>query len=311
MVAFDRTDLDFILTQILMAENGQPPVNPHLPFGLREVSGTNNSTVPGQASFGAVDQVLPRLAEPFFQTVKVNIDGTLFDPHPGQDGDWITTSYQQTAVNPAANPVVDPAGAGFVVDPAPRLISNLISAQSAENPAAVAAGAAANAALGTGYQPPYNPNTPSGDDDSLFINNVTPDSGLSAPFNTWMTLFGQFFDHGLDLIAKGGSGTIFIPLQPDDPLYVAGSPTNFMVLTRATNLPGADGIVGTADDVHDATNIVTPFVDQNQTYSSHPSHQVFLREYAVASDAGGVAAVRCHAARPVRRSAAGRCHRSR
>jgi hypothetical protein len=36
-VAFDRTDLDFILTQILMAENGQSPVNPHLPFGLREV----------------------------------------------------------------------------------------------------------------------------------------------------------------------------------------------------------------------------------------------------------------------------------
>lgn len=97
-------------------------------------------------------------------------------------------------------------------------------------------------------------------------------------------MFGPFFDHGLDLIAKGGSGTIFIPLQPDDPLYVAGSPTTFMVLTRATNLPGADGIIGTADDIHAAANVVTPFVDQNQTYASHPSHQVFLREYAVGSD---------------------------
>ena len=32
-----------------------------------------------------------------------------------------------------------------------------------------------------------------------------------------MTFFGQFFDHGLDLVTKGGTGTIFIPLQPDDP----------------------------------------------------------------------------------------------
>ena len=31
----------------------------------------------------------------------------------------------------------------------------------------------------------------------------------------------------------------------------------------------------------DATNHTTPFVDQNQTYTSHPSHQVFLREYVL------------------------------
>ncbi len=56
-------------------------------------------------------------------------------------------------------------------------------------------------------------------------------------------MFGQFFDHGLDLVAKGGNGTVFIPLMPDDPLYVEGSDTNFMVLTRATLAgPGADGI---------------------------------------------------------------------
>ena len=54
-----------------------------------------------------------------------------------------------------------------------------------------------------------------------------------------------------------------------------------MVLTRATNQPGADGILGTADDVHEHTNTTTPFVDQNQTYTSHPSHQVFLREYVL------------------------------
>jgi hypothetical protein len=114
------------------------------------------------------------------------------------------------------------------------------------------------------------------DGDNVQIVNVSPDVGLSAPFNSWFTLFGQFFDHGLDLVNKGGSGTVFVPLQPDDPLYVPGSHTNFMVLTRATVSAGPDNVMGTADDVR-PVNTTTPFVDQNQTYSSHPSHQVFLR----------------------------------
>ena len=77
---------------------------------------------------------------------------------------------------------------------------------------------------------------------------------------------------------------VFIPLQPDDPLYVDGrsATTNFMVLTRATNSAGRRRrrrLAATSDDVHDHNNQTTPFVDQNQTYTSHPSHQVFLREY--------------------------------
>ena len=52
-----------------------------------------------------------------------------------------------------------------------------------------------------------------------------------------------------------------------------------MVLTRATNRPGPDGIPGTEDDIQEAANTTTSFVDQNQTYTSHPSHQVFLREF--------------------------------
>lgn len=123
------------------------------------------------------------------------------------------------------------------------------------------------------------------DGNNVMLPDVTPDEGLSAPYNSWMTLFGQFFDHGLDLVGKGGSGTVYIPLQPDDPLYDATSPTNFMVLTRATNQPGPDGILGTADDVREHFNKTTPWVDQNQTYTSHPSHQVFLREYDL--DANG------------------------
>lgn len=117
--------------------------------------------------------------------------------------------------------------------------------------------------------------------DTVLIPNVAPDLGDTAPFNGFFTLFGQFFDHGLDLVSKGGSGTVYIPLQPDDPLYVAGSPTNFMVLTRAQNQPGPDGQLGTADDVREHNNETTPWIDLNQVYTSNPSHQVFLREYTM------------------------------
>jgi Ca2+-binding RTX toxin-like protein len=124
---------------------------------------------------------------------------------------------------------------------------------------------------------------------TIDIPNVAPDEGLSAPFNAWMTFFGQFFDHGLDLITKGGSGTIYVPLAADDPLVTHGPDgiagngdevrpeSQFMVLTRATPAPGPGG-------VPTQTNVTTPFVDQNQTYTSNASHQVFLREYTLVDD---------------------------
>ena len=136
---------------------------------------------------------------------------------------------------------------------------------------------------------------------SLFIPNITPDFGLSAPFNLMFTFFGQFFDHGLDLVNKGG-GTVFMPLQADDPLIAgpdniarqrrrpAGRP-RFMVHdardqpARAGRRLGDTATLGrSADDIQEAINPTTPWVDQNQTYTSHPSHQVFLREYALAAD---------------------------
>ena len=45
-----------------------------------------------------------------------------------------------------------------------------------------------------------------------------------------------------------------------------------MVLTRGTIMNAPDG-------VRNAPNTDTPFVDQSQTYTSHSSHQVFLRQY--------------------------------
>jgi Ca2+-binding RTX toxin-like protein len=284
MVAFIRSDLEFILEQIRIAERQAAGAslidilpNVEVPFGLRTIDGSLNNLVINQGEFGAADNVFPRLTDPVFnpaENVSVDLDG----PGPLTVGD--PTSYQQTS--------------GFVFDSQPRTISNLVVDQTANNPAAYANAFdpgldgilhTADDVLKDGVQIVTSPGLDgqfgtADDKDVFFFPNVTPDVGLTAPFNGWMTFFGQFFDHGLDLVTKGGSGTIFIPLQPDDPLFVPGSPTNFMVLTRATNLPGPDGILGTADDIHEQTNTTSPFVDQNQTYSSHPSHQVFLRGYA-------------------------------
>ena len=81
-VTFNTSDLEFILTQILQAEAGQPPLNPHLAFGLREVAGTNNNAVPGQSTLGSADQPFPTATTQYFQTVTVNIDGTRSTPTP-------------------------------------------------------------------------------------------------------------------------------------------------------------------------------------------------------------------------------------
>ncbi|HYN96063.1 MAG TPA: peroxidase family protein [Pilimelia sp.] len=272
------SDLKFILAQIKIAEahaaggellGSGPNQIPNegkqgveLPWGLRTVDGSLNNLQPGRSRVGAADNAFPRASEPDFRPAEpwaADPDG----PGPVRVGD--PTSYAQKK--------------GLVNDSEPRVISNLIVDQTSGNPAAVAAAGPGAEADASG---------------SLFIPNTAPDVGLSAPYNSWFTLFGQFFDHGLDLTNKGG-GTVFMPLREDDPLYDAASPTNFMVLTRSTNRPGPDGVVGdnpatpgvdeSADDVQDATNQTTSFVDQSQTYTSHPSHQVFLRHYA--PDAAG------------------------
>jgi Ca2+-binding RTX toxin-like protein len=268
-------DLNFILKQIKIAEASVNPTtgamqnlpelvgSTLLPYGLRTVDGSWNNLLPGMEHSGAADQIMPRLVPASFMSAEGK-PAYFYGPQDSQAGP--ATSYAQSAPG------------NVVFDSAPRMISNLIVDQSANNPAAVAA-AEARAEEST-YPGQDHVVTDNG---SLYIPNLSPDIGLSPPFNGVMALFGQFFDHGLDLITKGG-GTVFMPLQPDDPLYVPGGHTNFMVLSRAANVtgPGADGVMGTADDdTHAHTNTTTPFIDQNQTYTSHPSHQVFLREYVL------------------------------
>jgi len=356
MVTYIRSDLDFILDQIEIAEAhaaGQPLFGPgglvpayNISWGLRTVDGTYNNLL--HPEWGAADNEFPEPLDTQFRTIMVDPDGN------GPMGPMPVT-YTPGVDNDGPGP----ANPSDVFDPTVRTISNLLVDQTLGNPSAILTGLqragidpadqmTVTAQISAAYEPlieefkavsdatranaeaqaaaSANPGNAAlqaaaaataaalvaaedaldAVDDALMalldangieldgpnivITNSAPDEGLSAPFNSWFTLFGQFFDHGLDLVAKGGNGTVFIPLLPDDPLYVPGGTTNFMVLTRATLAgPGADGILGDdlstvginegADDTDRPVNTTTSFVDQNQTYTSHSSHQVFLREY--------------------------------
>src|SRR5438093_10968316 len=116
MADFNRADLEFILKQILIAEQNASGTdlrtllpNDEVPYGLRTVDGTLNNLVPTQSEFGAADNTFPRLVAPVFRTAEAG------------------TSYAQTS--------------GIVIDSQPRVISNLIVDATPNNPAAVAAAA--------------------------------------------------------------------------------------------------------------------------------------------------------------------------
>ncbi|WP_306232807.1 peroxidase family protein [Agrococcus beijingensis] len=284
----NQNDLEFILRQVQISEahaadeadpsnytyvcadpsdlSGTCVTNVAQPGGVRTVDGSYNNLIAGQSEFGSGGLPFPRLLDPEW------LQGEAPPPFAPPNAPGVTASceagltcYTQTE--------------GFVYDSDPRIISNLIVDQTTGNPAIVN-----QLDAGTATLLPQDPNVPDLDPDTEMVStpNTAPDEALSAPFNTFLGFFGQFFDHGLDLVKKGGNGTLVVPLEPDDPLYEAGSPTNFLVLTRATR---ADDAAGNPTTEH--TNLTTPFVDQNQTYASHPAHQVFLREYAPGGGATG------------------------
>ena len=277
----NANDLDFILRQIQISEahayaevnqdtnyrllcqtptdrSGKCVPDAKLPFGVRTVDGTHNNIVPGRERWGSADNPFPRELAPFWRQADAPLQAP-GAPAPGDTDmcDPGLTCYAQWEPD------------HIVYDAQPRVISNLIVDQSIDNPAAM------NAAehlrpFGAEVRP----------DGTIFLPNMAPDEGLSAQTNAFFTFFGQFFDHGLDLVDKGGNGTLVVPLAADDPIRQIDGfnpQAPYLILSRATRSPGPDGEIGTADDDHN--NETTPFVDQNQTYTSHPSHQVFLREY--------------------------------
>ena len=288
--------------QALLAVGTGPAAQDRVPdiittYGLRTVDGSCNNLKKGRTNdrLAAADEPFPRLTTPLFSAAEGAPAGFFGPGSPAGP----SSSYAQKK--------------GFVYDTQPRLISNLIVDQTSTNPAAVAAAEFPVRSQGnpglhpctTDPDPTANPPVEAVPADcvpshqTLFIPNVTTDVGLSPPYNSLFTFFGQFFDHGVDQTVKS-NGTVFVPLRADDPLITLGPDgkantgdevpvgQQFMVLTRAQNQPGPDGVIGdnpntpqdeSADDIQNANNTDTPWVDQSQTYTSHASHQVFLREY--------------------------------
>ena len=227
--------------------------SPLLPEGLRQVDGRNNnltangfsswigfgyiSAIPvlAKSAWGAADTDFPRTVPASFKTVNGK-------------------SYSDRT--------------GDITDAAPRVISNLISDQSVNNPAARAAASC------TVTGP--NACIPSITDGASLIIKNRATNNVAAPYNGNFALFGQFFDHGLDLVGKSGTTAVKVPLATSDPLYATC--VNLTNRGCVTEMTLGRTVLGT-DPTTAGTNTTTPWVDQNQTYTSHPSHQVFLREY--------------------------------
>ena len=252
-IPLTQTDLEFILDQVMIGE--------------AHANRTRTATGYTTSCLTAADIPAGRLALTYpYQVTQPwgirQVDGRCNSLVTGQR-EWGASDNIFPRMVPANYKSPYTVGAN-VTDPSPRYISNLIADQTSNNPAATAVANRMAAVSSTVTNPT------SGLTSTLYeLGNVTPDFAVSAPYNSWFTLFGQFFDHGLDLVPKANAGSVLIPLASDDPLYVAGSPTNFMALTRAANTAG------------ESINLTTPYVDQNQTYTSIPSHQVFLREYTL------------------------------
>ena len=283
-LAISATDLAFILHQIQIAEThasregvGLGQVQPATsvlgsgpndvpttatPWGLRQVDGRNNNLGNGAANKGAADMPFPRLTTPQWRPgygTNVPLDANGF---PKANGG-----------GPSNNP---PSGAPqFFEDSSPRLISNLIVDQTPHDPNSPASmfNPAAEAVAGTSKPVPGGGGIGFG---SVEIPNVAPAGGIAPPYNSMFTYFGQFFDHGLDLVGKSATSFVTItPTDPADPLSGKGP----MFLARGTYAAGSN-VQTTA-----GTNHTTPWVDQNQTYGSTASKQVFVRDYRV--DAAG------------------------
>jgi Animal haem peroxidase len=271
------------------------------PLGLRTISGVYNNLNPGRETWGATDTAFLRLTKASYTNyLGQNVNNSAFNPGrygpgtPGFQDAFQTTANGQTISNGIANSsnlYADPFKT--VVDYTPRMITQTISSQSALNRLGIATDV--DSSLG-------NP-TP-------FIRSARQGSGV-------FTLFGQYFDHGLDYIEKGGninangqSAKIVIPLSPSDPLYNPAQGVTAITISRATVAnplsagadrqfgtaddinPGADGKYGTADDrlgPVDAAyiNHTSAYADLSQAYGSDQQITELLREWVADPNSPG------------------------
>lgn len=256
----NQTDIDFILSQLNLPGNDPRRALTGLgtvldPSGIRDVGGVgNNVNNPG---WGAVDQAFARLTAAGW----TNAQGTLSNTFQPLN---TPTSYQTRDVN--------------LWDSAPRTISNLVANQSA----------AALSAIGYTTQEQQrlavldDPSTTPGGRISPLTGNMNP-----LPYSGFMTMFGQFFDHGLDFVHKGSDGTVMVPILPGDPLY--NHPDNAIV--QGGQIVGYKNFIlaSRTNTIHvqigeETTNSLRDLLGISETTSGAPGSQTAVAGTVVLGD---------------------------
>ena len=305
-------DLSYLLEQVNIGSDYAQLNGPIDPSGVREVSGENNNLVGGFAynPDGTVSWTGNNINPDWGQS-NTDFLRIFTTDHPNNG-----TSYGFT-FNPVTMQVVDSGDGTPILDadgqpllvpvdlvtqlaeaaiPAPgtspRTVTQLITSSDVDPSSSTYNPAAYAAMVEMGGEAVEVSNTVVQTGQTAFI----PDPGVlgGVPFNDFFVMFGQFFDHGLDFITKDG-GFVLMPLSPSDPLYdpgAAGPMANMMMLSRGTlSNPAGDFTIdafGNAvlkDGVAPAfNNNIGLLIDQSQTYGSHSTINVLVRQY----DADGI-----------------------
>jgi len=322
MIKLSKSDLDFLLKQVTINYTQYTGVdangfkvgtatnifnysmlaNELDPSGLREVNGSNNNLV---GSFDENGVFIPGSAAVADANGVYYVSGT----EPGAtnpNGNWGQADTDFLRIFAANTPGAAAAGTTYatqtpggssnnVVDGSVRLTANLITSTVIDpnspvyNPAAATVLADTIAAGGVDAAAVDSPSAGAGG--AAQIPNVGVLGGV--PYNQWFVTFGQFFDHGLDFISKGG-GYVLIAVSPNDPLYsgataIPGLDGKYMLLSRATiSNPASDFqlVAGTTSIMElkpgvqaQYNNSTALLIDQSQTYGSDASINAFVHEY--------------------------------
>src|SRR3990167_7779804 len=220
----NQTDIDFIFAQLTLP--GNDPRNAPLgtvldPTGIRDVGGVGNNV--GNPLSGAVDQAFERLTNVDGEPVTGGGTTSTVTPPPAPPSSG-PVGAPPVPAPPSITSVVGVPNAGLyadrnpnlpVVDSNPRIVSNLVADQSAEALAAIGYDTAGEQKLAVLDDPSTTPQGRL----NPFTGAVNP-----LPFSTFTTMFGQFFDHGLDFVHKGADGVVIVPLLPNDPLFDPSQP---------------------------------------------------------------------------------------
>ena len=261
-------DIQFLFEQVSLPGNnpingpfGNVPGAELLPLGIRDVQGVGNN--PYNSNFGNADHFFPRATQASYISALTRGD---FNPVTGTFASGAPVSYATRDVR--------------ILDNAPRVISNLVANQSAEALSAIGYTTAEQQRLAV----LDNPNDTPGGRLNPLTGNMNP-----LPYSTFTALFGQFFDHGLDFVHKGADGSVYVNLDPTDPLYnAAPGSANFMVASR-NNTTHVDISASSTDNL-----VLTELGLQEKRYTAtdvNYSSSTDINGVTTAKVMGGVASV--------------------